>query len=46
MEELTTTNKIIEHYGILHNSYKSENILKFRFDKTLEYLNLMKDQIE
>ena len=41
LDSFTITNKIIDHYGILLNSYPMENISKFRFDKTLEYLNIL-----
>ena len=40
------TNKVIEHYGLLLNSYDNEAIQKFRLDKTLEYLDLMHTQID
>jgi len=41
-----TTNKVIRYYGVELNSYEEKNILKFRFDKTLEYVKLMQTQIK
>jgi hypothetical protein len=45
LEEFTVTNKVIDHYGILLNSYSKESIMKFRLDKTMQYLSLMEEQI-
>ena len=40
------TNKIIDIYGRQMYNYDDETIMRFRFEKTLFYLNLMKRQIE
>ena len=44
-ESLASTNKIIEHYGVQLNSYPQENIMKFRYEKSVQYLNIMREQI-
>ena len=46
MDDFVITNKIVDHYGILLNSYSKDNILKFRFDKILQYLSLMEEHKE
>ena len=45
LETFKVTNTVIDHYGILRSGYPEANIAKFRYDKTIEYLNLMKSQI-
>jgi hypothetical protein len=46
VESLKLTNKMSEHYGILLNSYGEEQLMKFRYEKTLEYLQVMRSQVE
>lgn len=46
MNRFEVTNRIAEHYGIILNSYPKENIQKFRYDKIMEYLSVMRQQIE
>jgi hypothetical protein len=45
LEVFTTTNKVIDHYGRALNDYPQEKLMKFRYDKTLGYLSLMRSQI-
>lgn len=42
----TVSNKMIKRYGFEMNSYEEQNIMKFRYEKTLNYVNLMKNQIK
>lgn len=44
LETFTTTNKIIDHYGVLLNDYTQQTIMQFRFDKTMQYVKLMRAQ--
>lgn len=37
----TTTNRVIAHYGGL-NSYDPSNLMRFRFDKTNSYLEMLR----
>ena len=45
LEELALTNKIISYYGVGFNSYDENSLMRFRYDKSLEYLRLMQSQI-
>jgi hypothetical protein len=46
VETFSITNKMIQRYGVQINSYDEENIMKFRFEKTSSYINLMRSQIK
>ena len=42
----TTTNKVAAHYGVRLNNYDPETIARFRYDKTLPYLEVMGRMLE
>lgn len=45
LQSFKTTNKVIDHYGKKLSDYPKHLILKFRYDKTMQYLDLMRSQI-